>query len=107
MAKTIAAQQLLAALDVELASSAKRDGRDLVWSAAEQDILGMIGDAVDRCVELSAAYEACETVSTRLKIATELRLTEGAIARLFRQISTEVAPPLIRYVAKSTARCIL
>ncbi|WP_142281135.1 hypothetical protein [Mycobacterium palustre] len=94
MAKTIAAQELLSALDEELAASAKRDGRDLVWSAAEREVLGMIGDAVDRREELSAAYEACQTISTRLKIATELRLTEQAIARLFKQISTEVAPPL-------------
>lgn len=92
--KSIEAQRLLAALDAELADSAKRDGRELIWSAAEQEILGMIGAAVDRKVELSAAYEECESTSTKLKIATELRLTEGAIARLFRQISTEFAPPL-------------
>jgi hypothetical protein len=47
-AKSVEAQRVLAALDAELADSAKRDGRDLVWSAAEQDILAMIGAAVDR-----------------------------------------------------------
>jgi hypothetical protein len=54
----------------------------------------MIGDAVDRRVELSAAYESTGKTSEKLKIATELRLTEQAIARLYKQISTEVAPPL-------------
>jgi hypothetical protein len=79
-AKTTEAQRLLAALDADLAEAAKAAGRELVWSAAERDIIGMIGAAVDRRVELSANYEACESTATRLKIATELRLTEQAIA---------------------------
>jgi hypothetical protein len=80
--KSTEAQQLLAALDDELAASAKHAGRDLVWSAAEQDILAMICAAVDRRVELSAAYDASESTAAKLKVATELRLTEQAIARL-------------------------
>jgi len=94
MSKSVEAQALIATLDVELATSAKRPGRDLVWSAAERDIIGMIGSEVDRRVELSAQYEACESTATKLKIATELRLTEQAIARLYRSVSTDVPQPM-------------
>ena len=102
-AKTRAAQALLRALDAELAASAKASGEQLEWSAAERDILGMIGAAVDRRVELSAAYEACESTGAKLKVATELRLLEGAIARLYRQVSTEVPAPLSVTSLKSQA----
>ena len=94
MSKSVQAQALIAALDAELAASAKQAGRELVWSAAEHDIICMIGSEVDRRVELSAQYEACESTATKLKIATELRLTEQAIARLYRQVSTDVPQPM-------------
>lgn|GEM_PF-5030579 len=84
----------MAALDEELAASAKQAGRDLVWSAAEHDIIVMIAGEVDRRVELTAQYEACDSTATKLKIATGLRLTEQAIARLYRQVSTEVPQPM-------------
>jgi hypothetical protein len=75
-AKSAEAQALLAALDAALAASAKYSGRDLVWSAAERDVLSMIGAPVDRRVELSAAYGRSRMpLATQLKIATELRLT--------------------------------
>lgn len=93
-ARSAEAQALLAALDAEVAAAAKDAGHELVWSAAERDVLDMIGAAIDRRVQLSAAYETCEGVATRLKIATELRLTEQAIARLYRQVSTEVPQPM-------------
>jgi hypothetical protein len=94
MAKSRAAQELLASLNDELAASPKSTGKDLVWSAQEREIIGMIGDAVDRPEELSAAYRAVETTSVRLRVATELRLTEQAVARLLRLVSTEVPAPL-------------
>lgn len=87
------AQRIIAALNAELAESAKAAGHELVWSATEQDVLDMIAAEVDRRVELTAQYAACEKVDTRLKIATELRLLEGAISRLYRQVSTEVPGP--------------
>jgi hypothetical protein len=95
MSKSKEAQHLLAELDAELAASAGRSGRCLIWSATERDILSMIGAAVDRRVELSAAYQRPRTpLATKLKIATELRLTEQAIARLYRQVSTDLPAPL-------------
>jgi hypothetical protein len=87
-------QALIAAFDAELAEAGKAAARDLVWSAAEADVIAMIAAQVDRRVELSAQYAACENTNTKLKIATELRLTEQSITRLFRQVSTEVPQPM-------------
>ena len=94
--KSVEAQQLIAACNTELAAAAKRSGRDLVWSAAEEEVLSMIGDAVDRKVELTQAYDECENAASvaKVRLATEIRLTEQAIGRLFKQISTEVDAPL-------------
>jgi hypothetical protein len=55
----------------------------------------MIGAQIDRRVELSTAFEAADDGSAaQIRIATELRLLEGAIARLYKQVSTDVAPPM-------------
>lgn len=88
------AQRIIAALDTELAESAKQAGHDLVWSTAEADVIAMIAAEVDRRVELSAQYSACDNVNTKLKLATEIRLLESSIARLYRQVSTEVPAPM-------------
>lgn len=86
-------QRIVAALNSELAASAKESGRDLVWSAAEADVIGMIAAAVDRRVELSSAYAVCDNVNVKLKLATELRLLEQSIGRLLRQVNTDVPAP--------------
>ena len=94
--KTEAAQALIAALDEELASAAKATGQDLVWSAQELDLIEMLGSAVDRRVELSEQYAQLrdrKDLGLRIKLAGEIRLLEGAISRLHRQISTEVPQP--------------
>lgn len=57
-------------------------------------MIAMIADEVDRRVELAASYEACDNTNTKLKIATELRLLEGSIARLYRAVSTDVPAPM-------------
>ncbi|OBI90979.1 hypothetical protein A9X00_18255 [Mycobacterium sp. 1245805.9] len=56
--------------------------------------MGMICAAVDRRVEMSAAYEACESTAAKLKVATELRLLESSIARMYKQVSTELPAPM-------------
>jgi hypothetical protein len=95
-AKTEEAQALLAALDEELSAAAKATGQDLVWSCQEQDLIEMLGAAVDRRVELSEQYAQLrdrKDLGLRIKLAGELRLLEGSISRLHRQISTEVPQP--------------
>jgi hypothetical protein len=84
---------IVAALNAELAEAAKAVGHELIWGAAEADVISMIAAEVDRRVELSAQYAACDNMNTRLKIATELRLLEQSIARLYRQVSTEGPAP--------------
>jgi hypothetical protein len=51
----------------------------------------MVADAIDRRVELSEAYEACEDPKSgaKVRLATEIRLTEQAIGRLLKQVSTQ------------------
>ncbi|MGO9929766.1 MAG: hypothetical protein ACLPLP_27640 [Mycobacterium sp.] len=55
-AKSTEAQALIAALNSELAATAERTGRALVWSAAEADVIAMIGSEVDRRVELAEQH---------------------------------------------------
>jgi DNA-binding transcriptional regulator LsrR (DeoR family) len=86
-------QRIVAALNAEICASAKEAGHELVWSAAEADIIGMIAAAVDRRVELSAAYAACDNTNVKLKLATEIRLIESSVARLLRQVNTDVPAP--------------
>ena len=99
------ARQLIAALDEELAAAAKATGRELVWSAQEFDLTEMLGAAVDRRVELSAEYQRCKELGPKIKLAAELRLLEGSIARLHRQVSTEVPAPMSGDITEGAAHC--
>jgi hypothetical protein len=50
---------------------------------------------VDRRVELSAAYAKSRTpMAMKIKLATEIRLTEQSIARLYKQVSTDLPAPM-------------
>ena len=67
------------------------------WSAAERELLCLIGDHVDRQVELQAMYEACRAShAPKLAVATELRLVQSGIARLLKQIDADPAEWLRR-----------
>jgi len=95
-AKSEEAQRVLCALNAELAAAAKEAGRELVWSAAEREVLDLITEQIDRKVELAQRYDEADQVRVKIALATEVRLTEVAIARLLKTISTEVPvdPPL-------------
>jgi hypothetical protein len=88
--KSQEAQAVLAALDAELAKAAKEAGRDLVWSAAEREVLDLIGAQIDRKVELAQRYDEADQTRLKIALATEVRLTEVSIARLLKLIDTEV-----------------
>lgn len=86
-----------AELDAELASASRRAGQTLEWSAAERAVLELISANFDRISDLRAAYataaEAGE-VKIQVKLSTELRLLEQSVARLLRQVKTDLpAPP--------------
>jgi hypothetical protein len=62
----------------------------LHWSAAEHEILDLIAAHIDRRVELTAKYDACQETRVKIALATEIRLTEANIGRLVKQIDTTV-----------------
>jgi succinylarginine dihydrolase len=94
MKRSSAAQQVLDEFDAELQASAAQAGRSLGWSAAERATLAMIADSIDRRVELAAAYnDTGGDVKEKIKLSREIRLQEGATARLLKLISTDVPQP--------------
>jgi hypothetical protein len=89
-AKSAEARKVLRELDKELAVASRRQGRDIVWSAQEQAILGQISSILDRKSDFLVAYEAAEEIKVRLKISAEVRLLEQAAARLVQTIKTDM-----------------
>jgi hypothetical protein len=77
-------------LDKELAASAAASGRNLVWSAAETQVLRLISAAIDRKVDLSVDYAAATDAKVRVKLSAEVRLLGAHIARLLKQVKTEL-----------------
>ncbi|MGO9383447.1 MAG: hypothetical protein ACLP4W_15515 [Mycobacterium sp.] len=101
MTRSVEAQRVLDSLDDELAAAGKAIGSELVWSAAEVEILDMIAAHVDRRADLAKRYASAAVKDARLKIAlsTELRLLEQSLTRLLKTIeagipTSEDAKPL-------------
>jgi hypothetical protein len=101
-----AARKVLRELDNELAASAKRAGQELVWDAADRAVMELIAAEIDRKTDLAADYQTCDDLKSRVKASAEMRLLEQSIARLLRQIHTDLAPaPSMRTIkARSAAR---
>ena len=101
---------LLRALDEELAENSADLGltedAPLGWSAAERAVLELIASEVDHRVDLCRRYEASGDDKVRLKLSAEIRLSAANIARLLKQVSTElpVAPSLRSRKATRAAR---
>ena len=81
---------MLRDLDSELAASSERSGQTLSWTAAERAILDTIADNIDRRVDLARDYESSTEPKVRAKLSAELRLLEGALTRLLREVSTHL-----------------
>lgn len=94
---------LLAALDAELAKNSEALGQRLVWSAAEAVILELLADTVDRRAALESLMASTDDAKIRLKVAAELRLIDAALARLLREIKTEL-PPLRSRTSEKASR---
>jgi hypothetical protein len=88
------AVRLLAALDVEKAANSEALGlppdEPLEWSAAELAVLEMLACALDRKRDLLGRYEDIPDINGRLKLSAELRLLEASVARLLKQVDTNV-----------------
>lgn len=98
---TAEALRLRRELDAELAANGKAAGRDLVWSAADRQILDLIISAIDRRVDLLKRYAALDDTKLRVKLSAELRLAEANIERLLRRVKTDVPQPMSKTSLKA------
>ncbi|UXA19820.1 hypothetical protein [Mycobacterium sp. SMC-4] len=89
------AEQLLAELDSELSKSAEAAGVRLSWTPAERQHLDMIAATVDRRVHLQGRYDNTDPTDAKnlCRLSTEIRLCDGLVARLLKQISTDDPTP--------------
>jgi hypothetical protein len=93
MVRSPEARKVLRDLDKELSLASKRVGQDVVWSAQEQTILGLIGDEIDRKELLLEAWRESTDPKVQCKLSAEARLLEQSIARLLKQIKTDLPAP--------------
>lgn len=89
-----AALRVIGELEDELAASGARAGQELCWDAADRALLDLIAAALDRGTDLAADYQLAEDAKSRMKLSAELRLTEQAIARMLKQVKTDVPQPM-------------
>ena len=99
------ARAVLDGLDAELAANAEQLGQQLEWSAAERAIRDLIADTVDRRTDLLRLYRATDDGALMVKLSAELRLLETSLARLLKQVKTELPAADIAEVAEGTAGC--
>jgi hypothetical protein len=90
MARSSEARKVCRELDKELAAAGLRSGQNLVWSAAEEAILGLISDEIDRKERLLDAWEQATDAKVQCKLSAEARLLEQSIARLLKLIKTDL-----------------
>jgi hypothetical protein len=92
-----AAKRIRRELDRMLADTATRTGQSLQWDQADDKLLAMLQDHVDREVMLTKLLDTADSVRQRIELATELRLTQGAITRLLKEIRASMPaehPPM-------------
>jgi len=91
MARSAEARKVLAALNTELEKSSMSRGETLDFTASEEAILALIGATIDRKAVLTREWGRCpDNVMLRVKLSAEIRLLEGSLARLLKQIKTDV-----------------
>jgi hypothetical protein len=93
MARSAAARKVLRELHQELESASKRANKKLEFSAAERAVLELISANLDRISDLKAAYAEAEEPKLRIKLSTEMRLLETNVARLLKQVKTDLPAP--------------
>jgi uncharacterized protein YqeY len=94
IARSAAARKVLRELNAELTSASVCTGQQLLWSAAETQILELIASTIDRKCDLTRDYEQADTPALRVKLSGELRLLENSLARMLKQVQTEVPAPV-------------
>src|SRR5690606_12876363 len=91
VARSLEAKKMRRELDKQLGKVAAIMGLPASWTAAEEAVLGLISDQIDRKVELSEAYQSAPDHKVAVKLSGEIRLLEASIARLLKQV--EPVPP--------------
>ena len=92
---------VLAELDAELAENAAELGERLAWSAAEKTVRELIADTIDRRGGLLQLYSGAENGALRVRLSAELRLLETSLARLLKQVKTDLPQPVSRRSQKA------
>jgi len=93
MAHSEAARKLRRELDKELAANAAHAGEELVWTASERAILERVSATIDHISDLSRDYAAADDAKLRMKLSGEIRLLDGLLTRLLKQVRTDVPQP--------------
>jgi hypothetical protein len=91
---------VLAALDAELAENSVELGETLAWSAAENTVRELIADTIDRRTELLGLYQDAAG-ALKVRLSAELRLLEQSVARLLKQVKTDLPKPVSRKSQKA------
>jgi hypothetical protein len=86
-----AATKLRRELDAELKANGQAAGEELFWNAAELELLERLACTQDRIEDLQSDYNAATKPAERIRLSTELRLCDGAIRLLLKEIKT--TPP--------------
>lgn len=95
------ARKLRRELDAQLAEAAAESGTELTFSAEEEQLIEQIMATIDRREELQSLYDAAEDIKDKVKLAGEVRLSEGHIERMLRRVSTE-APAQAKPMSKTS-----
>jgi hypothetical protein len=90
MARSSEARKIRRELDKELAAAGLRSGQNLVWSAQEEAVLGLISDEIDRKTALLESWDQATDPKVQCKLSAEARLLEQSIARLLKVIKTDL-----------------
>jgi hypothetical protein len=90
IARSAEARKVLRQWNAELASVGGALGEPLVWSAAEAELLELIASTIDRKCYLTTDYGKADSAGQRIALSGELRLVESQLARLLKQVYTDV-----------------
>lgn len=93
MARSLEAKKMRRELDKQLAKVSSIVGQPASRTAAEEAVLGLSSDQIDREVELFEAYRAAPDQKVQVKLSGELRLLEASIARLLKQVEPSRPAP--------------
>jgi hypothetical protein len=84
------ARKVLADLDAELAAAGEASGESLSWTAAEVEAREMLASTIDRRANIAGHYEKATDPKLIVKLSTELHQLDNAVAKLLKQIHTDV-----------------